>query len=239
MQNSKVKESIIIGMSIVLGLSFLGYSVGRSLIRFKEYERTITVKGLAEKDVPANVAIWPIQFKAADNDLSLLYSSLEKNRQGIVSFLLESGFKQEEISISQLSVTDKYASEYDSNNSIKMRYIANQTVTVYTTNVQGVISTKGKIDELTNKGIVVVADNYDNKTEYIFTKLNEIKPLMVEEATINARQVALKFSKDSNSKLGKIKDAQQGQFSINDRDKNTPHIKKVRVVSTIQYYLSD
>ena len=239
MQNSKVKESIIIGLSIVLGLSFLGYSVGRSLIRFKEYERTITVKGLAEKDVPANVAIWPIQFKAADNDLSLLYSSLEKNRQGIVSFLLESGFKQEEISISQLSVTDKYASEYDSNNSIKMRYIANQTVTVYTTNVQGVISTKGKIDELTNKGIVVVADNYDNKTEYIFTKLNEIKPLMVEEATINARQVALKFSKDSNSKLGKIKDAQQGQFSINDRDKNTPHIKKVRVVSTIQYYLSD
>lgn len=80
---------------------------------------------------------------------------------------------------------------------------------------------------------------YQNSTEYLFTRLNEIKPGMIEEATTKAREVARKFAKDSDSRLGKIKKASQGQFSINDRDKNNPHIKKIRVVSTIEYYLSD
>ena len=81
--------------------------------------------------------------------------------------------------------------------------------------------------------------NYHSQTEYIFTRLNEVKPEMIEEATRKAREVAEKFASDSQSKLGKIKNASQGQFSIYARDKNNPHIKKVRVVSTVQYYLSD
>lgn len=96
-----------------------------------------------------------------------------------------------------------------------------------------------KLVDLGKKGIVIAAQNYDSRTEYIFTGLNNIKPEMVEEATILAREVAEKFAKDSNSKLGKIKKARQGQFSIQNRDSNTPYIKKVRVVSTLEYYLSD
>lgn len=96
-----------------------------------------------------------------------------------------------------------------------------------------------KLAALGKKGIAFTGHSYQNSTEYLFTRLNEIKPIMVEEATTKAREVAEKFAKDSNSKLGKIKKAAQGQFSINNRDKNNPHIKKIRVVSTLEYYLSD
>ena len=92
---------------------------------------------------------------------------------------------------------------------------------------------------LGKKGVVLAGNDFQNRTEYLFKRLNEIKPAMIEEATRNAREVAEKFAKDSNSRLGKIKQARQGQFSISDRDKNNPHIKKVRVVSTIEYYLAD
>ena len=97
----------------------------------------------------------------------------------------------------------------------------------------------GSLSKLGKRGIVFTGGNYQNQIEYLFTRLNEIKPEMIEEATQNARQVAHKFATDSQSKLGKIKTASQGQFSINPRDKNTPHIKKIRVVSTVAYYLSD
>jgi hypothetical protein len=95
------------------------------------------------------------------------------------------------------------------------------------------------LSELGKNGIVFSGEDYQAKTEYLFTKLNDVKPEMIEEATRNAREVASKFASDSNSSLGKIKKASQGQFSIEDRDKNNPHIKKVRVVSTVEYYLSD
>jgi len=97
----------------------------------------------------------------------------------------------------------------------------------------------GKLSVLGKKGIVFTVGNYEAKTEYIFTRLNQVKPQMVEEATRKAREIALKFAADSKSRLGKIKRASQGQFSIKSRDKNNPHIKKVRVVSTVEYYLSD
>ena len=95
------------------------------------------------------------------------------------------------------------------------------------------------LSQLGKQGIVFTGGNHQSQTEYVFTRLNEIKPEMIEEATTKAREVALKFAEDSNSKLGKIKRASQGQFSINARDKNNPHIKRVRVVSTVEYYLSD
>ena len=114
-----------------------------------------------------------------------------------------------------------------------------QTITVYSKKIKSVRLTMNKLAELGKKGIALTDGGYENTTEYLFTRLNAIKPEMVEEATTKAREVARKFAKDSNSKLGKIKKARQGQFSINARDKNNPHIKKVRVVSTIEYYLSD
>ena len=121
----------------------------------------------------------------------------------------------------------------------EFRYTAQQTVTVYSKNIQIVQDVMRLLPKLGKTGIAFTGGNYQGQTDYIFTRLNEVKPEMIEEATRKAREVAEKFAADSNSKLGKIRQAKQGQFSINARDKNSPYIKKVRVVSTVEYYLSD
>lgn len=238
MQDGSVKSALILGVFIFLGLSFLGFFIGSSVIKFKEYERTVTVKGLSEKEYPADIVLWPIQFIASNNDLTALYESIEKNANEIINFLKTNGFEGNEITISPPGIVDKLAQGYEKSK-IEFRYSATQTITIYSSKIKFVRLTMNKLAELGKKGIVLSDGGYQNTTEYLFTRLNEIKPEMVEEATTKAREVARKFAKDSNSKLGKIKKARQGQFSINDRDKNNPHIKKVRVVSTIEYYLSD
>ena len=233
------KSSFILGISLVLGMFVLGYVLGGSIIEFKEFERTVSVKGLAEKEVQADVVLWPIQYLHTDNDLSLLYAKLEKDTQQIKLFLQKAGFKASEMSISTPNVTDKMAQGYGDSERIKYRYSAVQTLTLYTTNVDGAIEAMTAIATLGKSGITFRTDNYENQTEYIYTKLNEVKPDMIEEATRNARASAEKFAQDSQSRLGKIKSANQGQFTISSRDKFTPHIKKVRVVSTVEYYLND
>ena len=121
----------------------------------------------------------------------------------------------------------------------EFRYTATQTVTVYSLDVPRVRTAMQKAADLGRSGLVLGGGGWDTQVEYLFTGLNEIKPAMVEEATTMAREVAQKFAEDSASRLGKIKNASQGQFSIVDRDRFNPHIKKVRVVSTVEYYLSD
>lgn len=122
---------------------------------------------------------------------------------------------------------------------IELTYYASSTITVFTAHVDMVRNTMKQLVELGKKGIAIEGQGHGTKTEFLFTKLNDIKPQMIEEATKNAREVAEKFAKDSKSVLGKIKHARQGQFSIVDRDSNTPYIKKIRVVSTVEYYLTD
>ncbi len=122
--------------------------------------------------------------------------------------------------------------------SAEFRYTASQTVTVYSANVELVRKVMGMLSELGKQGIVFTG-GYQSQAEYLFTRLNEVKPVMIEQATRKAREVAQKFAEDSDSQLGKIRRASQGQCSIGDRDRNNPHIKKVRVVSTVEYYLSD
>ncbi len=240
-KNTKGKRSsaFILGTFIMLGLAALGYLLGSSAIKYREYERTVTVKGLSERDYKADVIIWPIQFSEANNDLSKLYVSLESSTAQIRSFLENKGVKKEEITFSAPAITDKSAQQWGSNERAAFRYTAIQTVTVYSKNIDAVRSVMSSLSELGKKGIVITGDNYENRTEYLFSRLNEVKPEMIEEATRNARSVAEKFAADSQSSLGKIKRASQGQFSIYARDKNNPHIKKIRVVSTVVYYLSD
>ena len=238
MQEANHKSALILGVCIFLGLAFLGYFLGNSLIKFKEYERTVTVKGLSEKEYPADIALWPIHFSSANNELAGLYASIEKDTNDIIDFLKDNGFETQEITISPPSIMDKLSQGYEKSK-IEFRYTATQTITVYSQKIKDVRVTMNKLATLGKKGIVFTGNSYENSTEYLFTRLNDIKPIMVEEATTKAREVAEKFAKDSNSKLGKIKKAGQGQFSINDRDKNNPHIKKIRVVSTVEYYLSD
>jgi hypothetical protein len=153
--------------------------------------------------------------------------------------LKKSGFTDDDISVSPPGITDRQAQGYMDSSKIKFRYTANSTISVYSDKVDAVRTAMKKLVELGKQGIVIAGHDYEARTQFLFTNLNRIKPAMIEEATKNARQVAEKFAKDSNSKLGKIKKARQGQFSINDRDTNTPFVKKVRVVSTLEYYLSD
>lgn len=238
MRNAEFMGSLVLGLFIFLGLAVMGYYLGASAIAFKEYERTVTVKGLSEKELPADIVLWPVPFSAAGNDLASLYAALERDADTIVTFLKTNGFADAEISVSTARIVDRLAQGYEKSK-LEFRYYATRTVTVYSRNIETVRRTMRNLAQLGQQGIALTEGGYDDATEYLFTGLNEVKPQMVEEATMKAREVAEKFAKDSNSRLGKIKRARQGQFSIQSRDKNNPHIKKVRVVSTIEYYLSD
>ncbi|MDY0213618.1 MAG: SIMPL domain-containing protein [Desulfuromonadaceae bacterium] len=236
--NSKI-SALLLGVFIFLGLASLGYLLGNAAIKFKEYERTVTVKGLSERECTADVVIWPIQFTEASNKLEELYESIEHSTDKIKVFLEKSGVSKEEITVTTPSITDKSAQQYGGQERADFRYTAIQTVTVYSKNIDPVRNIMGSLSELGKQGIVFTGGNYESQTEYLFTRLNEVKPEMIEEATTKAREVAEKFASDSKSTLGKIRTASQGQFSIDARDKNNPHIKKIRVVSTVTYYLSD
>ncbi|EOW6613790.1 SIMPL domain-containing protein [Vibrio fluvialis] len=239
MTQLNTKSALTMGISILLGLGLLGYFVEQAAVKFKEYDRIVTVKGLSEREVPADTVIWPIQFTLADNELPTLFTTLDAQTQQVIQFLAQQGIDTQSISISAPAVIDKKAQQYGGEARIEYRYLATQTLTVYSTHVDLVRQAISQIGQLGKQGIVFNQDNYNNRVEYLFSGLNDIKPAMIEEATKQAREVAEKFAKDSQSSLGKIKRATQGQFSIVDRDNNTPYVKKVRVVSTVEYFLSD
>lgn len=229
----------VLGISLFLGLVLLGYQLGNALITFKQLDRSVTVKGLSEREYQADVVIWPIQFLEASNDLQALYKTVESNTGKIRDFLLSRGITAQEISFTAPTIVDKSAQQYGGGPRAEFRYTANQTVTVYSDKIEAVRQAMTALSELGKQGMVLSGENYQAQTEYLFTRLNDIKPEMIEEATQNAREVAEKFAADSDSDLGKIRSASQGQFSISARDNNTPHIKRIRVVSTVDYYLSD
>ncbi len=236
MDNKNISAPFVLGAFICIGLVLLGYLISYSVLKIKALDRTIEVKGLSEREVPANIAIWPIKFKEAGNDLNNLFSSIQRKNTIIAEFLKKQGFKEKDISISAPAILDRQAQENTGPDKSKYRYSGTSTVSVYTDNVDSVRNSMQKLVDLGKLGIAISGET---NTLFLFTKLNNIKPGMIEEATKNAREVAEKFAQDSKSKLGRIKSASQGQFSIEDRDNNTPYIKKVRVVSTVQYYLTD
>jgi len=229
---------LISAIVLALGVAAGGYFAGEGLLKARELDRTVTVKGLAEQEHPANIAIWPIRFVRPGNNLQELVAALETDAQRVKKFLLGYGFTEAELTVNPPAIVDKQAQSYGNSNA-RFRYSATGLVTVYTAKVDAVRKAKTLLSDLGKQGVTVNADEYQSRAEYIFTGLNDVKPAMVEEATRNAREVAEKFAADSASTLGKIKTARQGQFSILDRDSNTPHIKKVRIVSTLQYYLTD
>ena len=232
-------SALILGLFICLELSALGYLTGSAALNYKQLDRSVTVKGLSEREFEADIVIWPIQFTAADNDVEKLYDLIELGTAKTREFLHGNGIPAGEITSSAPNITDKSAQQYGNNARPDFRYTAVQTVTVYSKNIDAVRVAMRLLPELGKQGIVLTGSNYESQTEFLFKRLNEIKPEMIEEATKKAREVAEKFASDSSSTLGKIKKASQGQFSISDRDRNNPHIKKIRVVSTVEYYLAD
>lgn len=239
MQRTGTISAAIIGGCLLLGLIGLGYQLSGAALDYKQMDRAVTVKGLSEREYPADIVIWPIQFTEAGNDLERLYAAIDQSTARIRAFLEEQGVAGADISITAPAITDRFAQPYASREEGQFRYTAVQTVTVYSAEVDKVRGLMPSLSTLGKQGIVFTGGSYEAQVEYLFTRLNDVKPEMVEEATRKAREVAEKFAADSDSQLGKIRRASQGQFSISPRDTNNPQIKQVRVVSTVEYYLSD
>ena len=221
---------------LAIGMVVVGNCLKSALENFTDKERVVSVKGLAEMEVPADKVVWPLVYKDIGDDPALLYENMAKKNTAIVAFLKNNGIEETEISIAPPEVIDMQAERYGNTN-IKYRYNATSVITVTSRNVDKVRQLMTEQAELLKQGIAITGGDYRYNVAYEFTGLNSIKPQMIEEATKNARASAEKFAKDSDSKLGKIRNASQGQFSISDRDANTPYIKSVRVVTTINYYL--
>lgn len=226
------------GLFIMTGLIVLGLMIPKAVGTFRSYDRTVNVKGLCEKEVKADKVIWPVVYKVMANDIQSIYDQTDRNNETIMAFLKEGGIPESEITISVPQISDKLANEYGDNNRA-FRYIAKNVVTVCTGDVDKVLSLMAQQSELLKKGIVTGGSSWENPVEFKYEGLNGIKPEMIEEATRNAREAAQKFAKDSDSRLGKIRTANQGTFTIEDRDSNTPYIKKVRVVTSVTYYLKN
>ena len=231
------KRSIIGAACIIsIGLIGLGGFIKSGIVTFKDRDRIVTVKGLAEREVKADKVTWPLVYKELGNDPMEMYNLLERKNQKVVAFLKNAGIKDSEIIVNPPSIADRQADMYG-NDILSYRYKATSVITVTSNDVEKVSSLIRRQTELMKQGIAIVSDEYGNSISYDFTGLNKIKPEMVEEATRNARVTAEKFAEDSGSDIGGIRTAYQGQFSIEDRDANTPFIKRVRVVATIEYNL--
>ncbi len=238
--NEPISRSLVVlGASLLLGFIALGWLLGNYAVRVKKFDRTVVVKGLSEREVPADIAIWPLTFQDASNDLNGLFGSLQKKNALITEFLVGHGIAAEAITVGAPAVTDRLAQSYGDASNIAYRYTATSTVTVYTNDVEAVRKAMRDVIALGQKGVALSGEGYQGQMQFEFSGLSKLKPEMVEEATKNARAVAEKFAEDSGSRLGRIRSAQQGQFSIENRDSTTPHIKKVRVVSTVEYHLAD
>ncbi|MCF0196898.1 MAG: SIMPL domain-containing protein [Bacteroidaceae bacterium] len=233
------KQHQLVLATIIFSAAFFitGSELSRQVSRFQNANRKVVVKGLAERDVPANKVTWPLIFKEIGNDPAEMYRLMDQKNQQVVSFLKEGGLKADEITINPPTINDRQADNYG-NEIMNFRYRATGVITVTSTNVDLVRQLMARQSELMKNGIAIVHEDYGSNTvRYEFTSLNDIKPAMVEEATHNARETAQKFAADSDCALGEIRTATQGQFSIEDRDPNTPYIKHVRVVTTIEYSL--
>lgn len=234
----RLAGKLLPALLIALGLMSLGMFISKGFGRLSENSRVVTVRGLSEREVEANKVTWPIVSKHVGNNLTALYAEVERTNQAIVTFLKNNGLGEEEFTVNAPKVQDMQADSY-SGQQAPYRYNVTAVVVVTSSQVAKVNELMVKQSELMANGIAIVAGDYLYPTLYEFTELNSIKPDMVADATENARRAAVKFSEDSDSRLGKIKTASQGQFTIEDRDQYTPYIKRVRVVSTIVYYLKE
>ncbi len=232
-------KAIAIAASVILalGLLSLGLCMRSGLKSFNDSQRTVEVRGLSTREVPANHVTWPISFKQVGNDLPQVYSAVSQTNDAIVTFLKNNGISASDISISAPQMTDLSTDRYN-NQPIPFNYSVTSVVTVSSKDVDKVHALINRQGELMKQGIPISSD-YSNPITYSYTDLNSIKPAMIAEATKNAREAAQKFADDSESQIGKIKEARQGQFTIEDRDNYTPYIKEVRVVTTLVYYLQD
>lgn len=234
---------------LAIGAALAGWFVAEGLREHGTADRYVSVKGISEREVKADLAIWPLSFVVGGDDLVQVQGDLERNAGLITRFLIDAGFSEEEIEPQNLRVTDRQAQVYNSGPLTGPRFVASQTIVLRSDAVDEVAALGGQLGELVSQGVVLGNDpnNYSPTTgpSFLFTRLTEVKPEMIAEATANARQGAEQFAADSGAAVGGIRVANQGVFQILPRD-DAPGIyepaqlnKKIRVVSTIEFYLED
>jgi hypothetical protein len=239
-EGKSLSTSVLWGLTIGIGIAIAGLAIGNAFYKARAAERYVSVRGLAEREVDANLVIWPITFKEASNDLVDLQKGIEEKRELIAAFLEANGFKRRDLSYSAPRITDTQAERNEGTKSRSLfRYVAQATVTLRSQDVTSVKKTMEQSGSLVGKGVVLAEETWENRTQFLFAGLNKIKPEMIEAATKSAREAAIKFAKDSGSEVGKIRKATQGLFEITDRDHNSPDRKLIRVVTTVEYYLVD
>ncbi len=225
----------VLGLAIVIA-AIIG---GNALLDFKRLDRYVTVKGLAEQEVQADLAIWPISFNVTADSLGELQTQLEAAADSITAYLKLHGFDNSELTRSPPRITDFYAQAYG-NSRPPERYQAVGNITLQSSNIAAVKTALQSIGNLLSDGIMLAQDySFGASAQFLYTSLNDIKPAMIAAATANARAAANQFAEDSGSKVGDIRTANQGLFTISERDSNSPEVKIVRVVSTVQFYLRD
>jgi hypothetical protein len=234
---------------LALGVTLAGLLVGVGVSRVRSADRYVTVKGVAEREVSADVAIWPLSVVGADNDLTAAHGKLTRSIAAARQFLIRHGIDTSQAELTDFSVSDALANQYGPERAPANRYVVRQTLLIRSARPEQVLAASQQIGELAAIGVVVSSGGEyrgpGGGPTFLFTKLNELKPAMIAEATARAREAAVQFARDSRSDVGGIRKANQGVFEIVARDQ-APGItaenqiaKTVRVVSTIEYFLRD
>ncbi|MBR3435106.1 MAG: SIMPL domain-containing protein [Bacteroidales bacterium] len=231
-KNVPFKKNMIQGGSIVLAALVLGIFMVCTVKTLKSYDDTVLVRGLCEKEVPADRVVYRISYSEKSNSLADLRNTIRQNNDIIMEKLRSAGFKDDELKVGNASYDDRYTYANDVSQ-ITFRYQANQTITVFSKNLDLVRKVQQTLEtDLVNQNILA-----SSWADYQFLGLNQIKPAMIAESLENARAAADEFAKNSHSRIGKMRTASQGYFEVEDLDENTPQVKKVRVVTTVEYYL--
>ena len=236
MESNKIN---LIGIIILALAVFAGsYTISEGISSPKSFQRTVTVRGLSEKEFDADMAVWPITFTVSGNDLSAIRKEIQIKTEIIGAFLKEHSITSEEITIKEPTITDTSINPYLDQKQQRDKYYAKSVMFVRSKNIQAVGKVLVDSINLMDNGIAL-SNEYDSQIQYLFTALNEIKPEMIAEATRNARKAAEQFAHDSGSTVGKIQHASQGLFSIEDAAPGLPERKVIRVVTNIEYILTD
>ena len=235
--------SILAALLVAIGLTASGWFVGNGFMRGRAADRFVTVKGVSERDVKADIALWPLRFVATDDDLGQAQKKIESSNKVIVQFLEKCGIEASRAELQALEVTDILANPYRSGPTTS-RFIISQTLMVRSEDSELIRAASQKVGELVDAGVVLSSSHGPSSgPTYLYTRLSDIKPDMIAEATANARKAADQFALDSGSKISGIRRAHQGLFVIKPRDQapgimETSQVNKtVRVVSTIEYYI--
>jgi uncharacterized protein len=227
----------VLGLCLALGLAVFGLQVSRAVKKGRDFDRFLSVRGLSEREVKATLAIWPIRFASYAEELPLLKHTIEANKALVLDYLKEQGLSAEDISFGLPDVSDKSELPAQEEKSLLPRYKAITTLVVRSAKVDLVKQAIQHAYSLLEKGITLVSNEYGDKTEFVFDRINDLKPDMIREATANARASAEKFAQDSRAKVGAIRRATQGVVEIEDLDVATPEQKVVRVVTTVDFFL--